>query len=1105
MNSNNLFKIIFYTKTRHIGVGFFPKNVTLNNIKQYYKQNLYDGTSIFYKKYYINSKIITDSDIISNIIPFDKNILEISLAFELREAEELKHQFSLIKFDDENEEIYSQIIKPKLNPFGLIVFLSKNSAIQIEQYPEEILKKYNLDKFNKNYAYCNSPNFLFLSGENNFWIINKKNYAINHIKLKLSKINHSIVYIPDIGVFIVGGDSKKTFLYDINTKKFKKWGDTNNIYFKPALIYYDEYLYCFQQLNKKIKFFEKTYLGENTRKKWEIIYPRFKDMNPKEFYNNDFAVSLSTEGKILLIGGKKSLKHTYIFNPLNDTIIKTEGENEKINFGEKIFYKLNKVINIAIPEDFEENKELAFLNKYQYSLQKAKYKNITKGINIIYDFNYENNLELINDNSLGNCSIQIKFEEINNYNKEKLTVMKTIGIPIFSQINYNKYKQQNKKCICPHNIKNASQRNLLKNKNNIGLKKQKIIKRNNSQFTLSKHHLDNNTIEKNKIKNKNKKIQKNKDKNKNIINIIHKQNNFEIKKDIKPIINYFNINKINEIKIDEIKINENKNDEIKIAEIKIDEVKINENKNDENKNEENKIRQNKNDEIKTDEIKIDEIKINENKIDENKFDEIKEKNTPIKKEVENIIKLEIKPINPIKENEINEIKNDDIEINEEKQPDFNNENNEINEISKQEISLEQNNEETIEPKKEELISEEKKEELMQEEKKEELIQEEKKEENNNTNDEKENITYKESIKISETQNKEHEETFEVFSHVKEIRQYPNYDKDETKTNKDMYKSEISNFQLKESIQTNIIPTKFKITSNEKTLTEEEKDHLSNLNSDNLENIEIKKQYESIDTNKEKEEIKENISNKKENINEQEEKENNDEEGKFEEISQNKEDNNENENEQESQDNIKQEINEEEVHEDMEPNSIINLKGNINQEKIHYVKYKENLEDNMAQNIDEDYEDYYDNYNDEEQEENIINNEQNDQEFSDGNLDNKNEEINSNKYNISIDIRDNNKLNIKNESDLNIKFHQEESREIGLDDNPSKIIKETKEINDNNFTTYEPDEDEINKENERDSIIHISDDDHLNLKKYQKFVKSIESDELENENNYEEEK
>ena len=80
-------------------------------------------------------------------------------------------------------------------------------------------------------------------------------------------------------------------------------------------------------------------------------------------------------------------------------------------------------------------------------MQKAKYKNITKGINIIYDFNYENNLELINDNSLGNCSIQIKFEEINNYNKEKLTVMKTIGIPIFSQINYNKYKQQNKKCI----------------------------------------------------------------------------------------------------------------------------------------------------------------------------------------------------------------------------------------------------------------------------------------------------------------------------------------------------------------------------------------------------------------------------------------------------------------------------------------------------------------------------------------------------------------------------------------------------------------------------------------------------------------------------------
>lgn len=137
---------------------------------------------------------------------------------------------------------------------------------------------------------------------------------------------------------------------DIKTKKFINWGDTNNYHYKPALIYYDEYLYSFQQFNQKNIFFEKTYLGENTKKKWEIIYPKFKGVDPNEFYKEEFAISKSTEGKILLIGRNIN---TYIYNPLNDTIINSKVENEKINLYEKIFCKLNKIINIAIQADFE--------------------------------------------------------------------------------------------------------------------------------------------------------------------------------------------------------------------------------------------------------------------------------------------------------------------------------------------------------------------------------------------------------------------------------------------------------------------------------------------------------------------------------------------------------------------------------------------------------------------------------------------------------------------------------------------------------------------------------------------------------------------------------
>lgn len=44
-----------------------------------------------------------------------------------------------MKLDDESDQIYAQIIKPKLNPFDLIVFFTKNSSIQIEQYPPNII------------------------------------------------------------------------------------------------------------------------------------------------------------------------------------------------------------------------------------------------------------------------------------------------------------------------------------------------------------------------------------------------------------------------------------------------------------------------------------------------------------------------------------------------------------------------------------------------------------------------------------------------------------------------------------------------------------------------------------------------------------------------------------------------------------------------------------------------------------------------------------------------------------------------------------------------------------------------------------------------------
>ena len=1138
MNSQDLFiNAIFYTKKRYIAEKYFPQNITLFDIKKYFKENIEDGTTIFYKNYYLNRTIkLNDSDMISKLIvpSSSSSILGISIAIELREVDELKYQFSLIKFDDENEEIYSQIIKPKLNPFELIVFLTNNSTIQIEQYPLDILKKYKLDKFNANYAFCNSPNFLFLSGENNFWIINKKTYSIKRLKLKISKNNHSMLYVHNFGVFVVGGDTNKTYYYDIKNNKFKIWGNTmSNNTVKPALIFFDDYLYCFQILNEKNNYFEKTYLGENTQKKWEIIYPRFKGINPNQFYNNNFAVSKSIEGKILFVGGNN--KNSFVFNNLNDTIMKAEGKNENILFDEKIFYKLNKVMNIAIPSDFEKSKEIAIVNKYQFSLQKIKYKNSQNYININKELNFENNLNIINDNQIGNFSLQGKFKRINkNKKKEEFTFIRTYGIPVFNQINYIKFSREFPKCICQYH-NHGSQTNLLKNKKEID--QIKILKRNKSQLIKQR----NDEIE---IKVNNKKIDENK--NKNIINIIQKQS---------------------PIKLEKV-INEKKNE----------------------------ISNNINIQIQK--------KENEKTINNENIDNTVKKN--IEKNNEKII----------------DIKKDDLiknENNREKSP----------------------NREIIDKiKKEEKNSEMK-------------IETVKKNEINNDN---------ENIKINT--NQRHNENFNIFSQIKEIRQNPNYDIDESKLNKDFDISIVTNFQLKESIQKNIYSNQSNMNSGEKNHEDEKIIENKDDKSHCLENIKIKdyiennyihkeeentKEKEYNETQKEKQndksidnyQIKEAENKTEDYIKNQLKEIQNNEQGKLDEIQSSEcqieqpnneinnvqieneeQDNNEqieekseknliDENKVELQDNIEQEINKQKVHEDMEPNQLMNINKNTyiknEEDKQQGYQYKENLEDYMAQNIEEDNDDgdinsenledneYVENNNIED--ENIIsqNNEDmynseseeikknkneetikkgsnikdefpimhkniksnsdfkinyNQEESKEPQIKNKNskeylsEEINLNYSNkITENIKDSNKKNLEEENSPKIdnneveqfqeinnneeeeennyeegEFQEENDEEYNYEENEEEQMEEDYEVgeNDNNEMSYEIDDNEgkKEKEKERDSIIHISDDNfnkdeiikkEKDLQKYQKFIKHFDYDEPDEFNNLDDEK
>ena len=439
-------RAIFFTKTRLVGEKLFQSNISFGEIKKYYEKYLSDGTTSLFNTYYLNSTRLGDSDIISNNFQKDQNsnLIEISIAIELIDNNQNK---TLIRFADENDQIQAKIIQPKLNPFGLIVFFPQNNHIQIEDYPKEITQQFGLNTLNTNFIYCNSPYALFLSGpggeNSDFWIINHKNYGIKRKKLPISKKNFSMIYVPNVGtgfgaVFIVGGDSVETIFYDIKNEEFYRWGNMLNVHSEPALLVYEDYLFCFNSLNENTIFFEKTYLRRNTKKLWEKVFPRFKGIEPRDLFNNNFAVSKSTSGNILLVGGKYANKQTFIFNTLNNTITKTNGNNETIDFREKSFYKLNKYINIAIPTNFVKNQELILLNKKDYSLKKLRYKTGKKdsicSINsFLTGFNEEN--------QKGNISLQGRFLPLNQ-NNPNYFIYRTIGNPIFAQINkWTQYKR----------------------------------------------------------------------------------------------------------------------------------------------------------------------------------------------------------------------------------------------------------------------------------------------------------------------------------------------------------------------------------------------------------------------------------------------------------------------------------------------------------------------------------------------------------------------------------------------------------------------------------------------------------------------------------------
>ena len=418
-------KVIYYIKSKIIAINQILLSSTFGSILDYFKNNIQSQTKAKLKRHYYhnNSKLDLNTPLI-NLIELKKNSSSSTIEY-VEIYIELEEFNKSDRYNDRyNSNNYNILLQPKENPFGIYVFNSNEGILNLEQYPEKIIEKYELNKININTsAYCNSQKYLYISGggiANNlqlkdFWIINNRKYSIIKKKMPYNKSNHSMLcaYLQNKEIiFIAGGDNNLiTFYYDINLNSFIVWSNMNAINIKPALYQYKEYIYSFnsfENANNNSLYFERTNIVTG-KPNWEKIIPKYdlNKINFLTFKNNNFGVSQGENDEIIILGGEEAEINILAYDPNKNSLSLGSkiNMNLKINFSDKIFYSIDKAHNIALPQTLSTKKEIVVFNRIKQSIRLIdfeKYNN--KKIKLKDEFD-------LKENSIGNIYVKAKIHE----------------------------------------------------------------------------------------------------------------------------------------------------------------------------------------------------------------------------------------------------------------------------------------------------------------------------------------------------------------------------------------------------------------------------------------------------------------------------------------------------------------------------------------------------------------------------------------------------------------------------------------------------------------------------------------------------------------------
>ena len=277
--------------------------------------------------------------------------------------------------------------KPLINKLGYYIYKKNTSQLKVVKIPEDELSKIKIEFFSRISAYCNANNYLFIyegtnMSNNTFtsrFIKKSSVYFNNNIFIRINLINeeitiisikfprrvlHSMIFIPEKYIFIIGGKYKKE-IKDVLIYKIK---EDNYSYEKyPYQLPYELLEPSLIMINNKY-----LYAFENSKEKFNVVkcnianispFEDIKIKNEKQIEQKFFGVVPKTiKNKIVFLGGQflnfsnNSTQKNYAFNFNTNELIVTDINFENFDFMEKTFIPLEKNNYMQITE-FKMNNE----------------------------------------------------------------------------------------------------------------------------------------------------------------------------------------------------------------------------------------------------------------------------------------------------------------------------------------------------------------------------------------------------------------------------------------------------------------------------------------------------------------------------------------------------------------------------------------------------------------------------------------------------------------------------------------------------------------------------------------------------------------------------